>query len=313
MKTGFLAFMAVGLVLTAVYVWHFHKPEEQLTKALIASQQLNSHRNLSVAKTTIKAPPPPASDYLSALKDVPETDLKSRLDAFWQRCQLAKKCEHWLQQISADVSASHYQLYATYPAKQQQLQASLGQEFISSQAALSDKIERLKHKQEQVFAAMSEELFAQDYAFYDYKLKVAKIEADNIGTELSYKVSLLDQLQADMAAQQTDSAADFLSPQARYQQALAFIDHNQSVQVIAQQKAFLAQHYLPAEDAVAVIQRQQQLSQQRLQRQQYKKDFAEFQQQLNTAAEINAEGLSESQWQVLKEQKIFEFRRDYFK
>lgn len=306
----------VILCVSSVLYWVNAHPEKPLVEypSKTANQSLSTV-DVNPVKAVSDSDKTQINDFLTMLKDVPLADLKSSLDVFWQRCRLLQSCELWLQQIKVDMDESRYQIFASYPEKKQQLIESMGHDFKPHKGNLSDHVGQIKQKYHDVYGELSEHLFANEYALYHYKEKVAAIYADNIDTDLSHKVEILDALFKDMSTQQNSlpELPSYLSPQSQYQQALSFIDQAQSAQLIEQQQQFLAQHYLPAEEAQAVILRQQQISEQHIQRQQYQQDFSRFQQQLSEQRIASFSNLSESDWKNYQEQKIFEFRRDYFK
>ena len=243
----------------------------------------------------------------SELQHLPLSEIKSTLDMFWQRCRSQQRCEAWLQQLQARLTPQRFQLLSSYPEKMQQLAAAMGQDFISHDSELNDKIARIKQQHSHVFGELATQLFAKEYALYAYKAEVAAIAAETPDTSLMYKIEALERIQQQLAAD-----SPLLSPQSRYQQALGFIDQSQSGQQIREQTSLLAERYLDSEKAQAISQRQQQMGQQQAEVDAYQQGMDRLQQTLAEQRAGQQAEMPSSEWQAYKAEKIRAYRKVFF-
>jgi hypothetical protein len=208
------------------------------------------------------------------LRQIEPGNLQAWLDRLWQQCRdiAVSQCQP-LADLASELSVTELAELQLLLQSYQQYQQQLSQLTMSTDLTALQRFEQVKTLRQQLFGALTENLFGQEHQFASYQFAVQDLrqhEAPNMS--VSQRLDQLRQLQ-----QQLQSAeSGLLSPDSAYQQALLLLgDLPPDERADWQQQ--LRTHYF-GKDAAAVAAFETLQQQQQVQMQAYQTELQQLEQ-----------------------------------
>ncbi len=238
------------------------------------------------------------------LDELPLTELKTEIQEFWQQCTKKQECEQWLAELAETVSLERYQLIAEYPGKLKELETLMGSELIAQDATLTDKVAMVQAQRQQIWGEQAELLFAKENAFYEQRQQLAELQEESKYQTDGERLEALEQLYTDQD--------DEIAPETKYEQALSLLSDGLEGEELSQLKNKLASRYLDEDKVRQIEVRETQVIEQSQQVQSYQQGLAQLERDLAAARNSEYTHLSEAEWQIYKDQQIFDYRQQFF-
>ncbi|MEJ2765045.1 hypothetical protein VV869_13885 [Photobacterium sp. MCCC 1A19761] len=233
-------------------------------------------------------------------------ELRDALEAFWSACGQQGNCLHQLSTLEGMLDADRYALLADYPAMKGGWQQTLGELDLAQTPDIAERVEAVKAQAIAVWGADADQLFADEFALYDFKLESRALADAPPETFIEQYQALVATWQHRAGALAIDSSAG------RYEQAVALIPASYSPQQKQRLRAQLAQVYLTDSEQAAITQRQEQVAQQAKQVSDYQSALSRLKQDLADQRATDDVSMPEAQWQTYYQQQIADFRRAFF-
>ncbi|MDX2320826.1 MAG: chromosome segregation ATPase [Moritella sp.] len=237
--------------------------------------------------------------------------LMTALTSFWQQCLQQRTCDEMLAQQQLILDEHRYQLLVHFPEHQQEEQRLMGESLISQDATLADKIANVNTIREQVWGDDAKLLFAEQDAYYNYRLSIA--DPNNLLSQTQNSDDFMHQYSVMLAEWGDDLATFGLdSDNAKYEEAVKLIPPSMPENEVARIMEQLAKQYLTANTQQAIASRAEQVDKQH-------QDVSDYQQGLNELEAILAneratskQALSDEEWQVYKADRLYQYRLGFF-
>lgn len=251
------------------------------------------------------------SDTLNQLEENLKTALGSvlrqNIEQFWQRCRHQQNCELQLDQLRENFSPERFELVATYWQKQTQRDALFGEDFMSQDTELGDKIANVKAIDQQVWGQQADILFADQYAYYD----LIQLQDESVGyssvAQASQRIT-----QRLMQYENHWDSFSLSTNSARYEQALRLIPAHFSLEQREELQQHLSEFYLNEQEIGEIVQRQVAEKGQAQQIENYQQALAQLNDTLSEQRKVQFSSLAAEQWSQYTAQKRYEFRQDFF-
>ncbi|UXI03905.1 chromosome partitioning protein ParA [Photobacterium sp. TY1-4] len=285
-----------------------HTVAEHNFPAAVTGQSTELTSTVEPISVTASQSPLPANLEANSqiLNQASGRELRDALEAFWLACGQQENCLHQLRTMEGRLDADRYALLADYPAMKGGWQQTLGELDLAQTPDIAERVEAVKTQAIAVWGADADQLFADEFALYDFKLE-SRALAD------APPETFIDQYQALVATWQHRAGALAIDSSAgRYEQAVALIPVSYSPQQKQRLRAQLAQVYLTDFEQAAITQRQEQVAQQAKQVSDYQSALSRLKQDLAEQRATDAVSMPEAQWQTYSQQQIADFRRDFF-
>ncbi|NRF29826.1 chromosome segregation ATPase [Vibrio coralliilyticus] len=300
-------------VVAGIFLW----PADEVVNSRSAAGREYSDQyvatNQSLARTVVEGGSPSEntiSPYqgkvLNPLAEASGNALVEALESFWQECQQRNDCEQLLVQLQAELSDARYQLLARYPQLKAQWQEVMGELELNQYHSLVDRIAEMKRQALFIWGELASVMFAEEYALYDFSLASQDLATDNAESYVESYEALLTQWQHNEESLSLDSGA------ARYEKGVSLIPSTFTQQQKDQVKAQLAAKYLNAEQSASIAQREQQVASQEVQVVSYQSQLSDLKQSLDQQRSTAGSAMSDLEWQQYVEQKISDFRINFF-
>lgn len=245
-------------------------------------------------------------DESQLLKQASGRELRDGLERFWLACGQQGNCSEHLAAMKEALSTDRFALLAGYLARKDAWQQTLGELDLAQTPDVAERVEMIKAQARMVWGPEADQLLADEFALYDFKLE-SRTLAD------SSPETFIDNYQQLVAKWQSQSGALAIeSNTGQYEQAVALIPAHYTVRQQQNVKAQLAQLYLSQDEQVAIAQRQQEVTQQAQQVRDYQSELSQLKQELADLRATTYASMPEAQWQSHYQQQVANFRQDFF-
>lgn len=247
-----------------------------------------------------------ATDLRQVMTQATGRELRHVLEAFWLRCNSLGNCSDRLSVLQGELSAERYALLADYPAMNDAWQHTLGELDLAQSADITEQVAQVKAQARAVWGPEAEQLFADMFALYDFRLESRTLAASSPEQfTVSYQQLVAKwQHQSDALALESNAG--------RYEHAVSLIPAHYTASQKQQVSAQLAQLYLSDSEQAAIEQRQQQVEQQAQQVRDYQLALSQLKQTLAHQRATTYASMPEAQWQSYSQQQVANFRQDFF-
>lgn len=281
----------------------------------------NKNDKLNLPRPAIQ---PDFEHSLNELQLLPNKEVLTAIKVFWRNCQARNNCEAQLKAIERGIDTENsaeierYTLIKEYPERINQFNQILQHELTTNNQPLAQKVDKIKAAYESVWGTLAPQLFFDELAFYEQRVQLDALYHDNQNLPLEDKAQVLD----DWIKKQHADGNNTLEP---YQAATLFF--SAELIVNPQQQANtthppqpaqtlalnLAQKYLSPAQAAQQLERIQRQQHQHNQANSYQSALSKLQQTLLIERESIYSNLSLDDWATHKEQRLREFKMEFFK
>ncbi|GLT17495.1 chromosome segregation ATPase [Vibrio zhanjiangensis] len=230
--------------------------------------------------------------------------LVSVLEQFWRGCLSQGDCTSQLASMKPSISDFHYQLLVHYPALTEDWQRVWGNAELSERLLLPDKVAEFKQLAVMVWGEFTNAIFADEFALYEFsieQLSLAEVAAENF----------VDNYHALLAKWQTQEQLLSLTNQRlKYEKGVNLIPNTYTSEQKQAVKQQLAKRYLTDAEWAVIVARDEQVARQTDKVNQYRTKLSALHESLDNQKQRT--NLSDREWQTYVEQKISQFRKEYF-
>ncbi|NOH60268.1 chromosome segregation ATPase [Vibrio sp. RE88] len=279
--------------------------EREFSEQYVAANQ-SLARTVEEGESQSENTIPHQGKVLNPLAEASGNALVEALESFWRQCQQRNDCEQLLVQNQAELSDARYHLLARYPQLKAQWQEVMGELDLNQYHSLADRIAEMKRQALLIWGELASVMFAGEYALYDFSLASQELATDNAESYVESYEALLNKWQHN------DESLSLVSGAARYEKGVSLIPSTFTQQQKDQAKAQLATKYLNAEQSASIAQREQQVASQEVQVASYQSQLSDLKQSLDQQRSTAGSAMSDLEWQQYVEQKISDFRINFF-
>ncbi|UTV30966.1 chromosome partitioning protein ParA [Photobacterium atrarenae] len=233
-------------------------------------------------------------------------ELRDALETFWLACSQQGNCSEHLAVLKEALSAERYALLADYLVRKDAWQQILGELDLAQNPEIAERVEIVKTQARMVWGAEADELFADEFALYDFKLESRALADSSPEAFIDSYLQLVDRWQSHSDALAIESNTGL------YEQAVALIPAHYTALQRQEVTAQLAQLYLSESEQVAIAQRRQEVAQQTQQVRDYQSELSQLKQELADQRATTYASMPEVQWQSYSQQQIADFRQAFF-
>ena len=292
------------LIITACVglIFFYTIQKENITPVVIASAPVAEHipppDSPALASPTVE---PAIENLLVDIHLIPNNKIIAFIKEFWKKCQAKNNCQAQLRQIKPQLQAERYRLIKEYPEKRQVFNETLEYELYALDQPLEQKIAALKSAYESAWGDLAKALFWDELAFYDKSLQLDSLRRDSQGLSVDGKLQAFD---AWVEEQPKNDAMDVYGAAKRF--------FSQELQSDSSLAVNLAEKYLAEVPAQKEKQRLVRRKEQHIQAKNYQSALQELQQLLQVERSTIHNDLSDTDWLKYHENKVKEFKVNYF-
>ncbi|MGY0217508.1 hypothetical protein ACWJJH_08955 [Endozoicomonadaceae bacterium StTr2] len=272
----------------------------------ISQESKKQQRMLTVEATAIEASSSSESPEQPPLAVYQGQKLITAIEAFWVQCRQQSNCAEALDKLKTDLSDARYSLISEYPELSATWQEVLGNLLLDEQGSLEQKVSEFKRRAREIWGDLADVVLADEFALYDFSLESQQLADNNPDNYIEEYQQLLTRWQSHSGALSLDSNA------AIYEKGVNLIPISytkaQRNQVISQ----LARHYLTEQQSMAISRRGQQVATQQAQVADYQTQLLQLKAALSQQKATTHADMPDTEWQQYAEQKISEFRINFF-
>jgi hypothetical protein len=266
------------------------------------------------------------SAWAQSLQQLQGRPLRLKLARFWQSCRATDNCDWQLAQLEGVLPEPLLGVLIHFEANQVQHRAMLGDELMSHEIDLEDKIARIKAINEQVFGDAAALLYADDYENYSQALSGQALGEYLSGedfvaqfTDLALRGLVDNDVGINDGAINSNATKALLASQrgtaqgmALYEQGMSFIPKNASLQEQQAIDKALAKQWLSKQQQTQLRNRQGQIASQEGQKQDYQQAFKALMLDLSAQRQTTLAHLSMDEWLAYQGQQKAQFRQAFF-
>lgn len=300
----------VFAVLVVTYIAFYDLAQNSNAQPSAGTHQVHSH-SPAKSQSTPLVPEPAHLDNLlldSQLLDLqflPNNKLIDALKVFWRNCQLRQNCEELLKKIEDAVAADRYEIIAQYPEKLKTFNQSMQQNVSVHNESIEQKIATIKSVYDSIWGPEAEQLFHRELAFYDQHVQLRALYLDNQNLDLEQKLEVFKTWLGTPQVRAESGPAAYELARLFFSRELA----SQPGQALALE---LANNFLSEDQAAAEARRLNRREFQNKQASNYQGALLELRKALKLSRQLDHSNLSDSDWLKHREQKIREFKTQFF-
>ncbi|RXJ74267.1 hypothetical protein CS022_04195 [Veronia nyctiphanis] len=235
--------------------------------------------------------------------------LLALLKDFWFQCELREDCEQSLNALEIEIDPSLFVLVGQYPYLSTQWKKQQAELVVNSSDDLASKVNAFKDAAAIAWGEYAERILADQYAYLDYQL-----ESDRLRNELAMSpdtlvTNIISHVDKWQAKEKNNTASNGVI---KYEKAEALIPESLTDREQETFRSELANHYLTPAQRYDIHQDNQRRQQQTIIVEDYQTQLARLKAQLNTARLSQYAHLSDDEWQAYYQDKIRQFRQQFF-
>ncbi|CAE6914944.1 hypothetical protein ACOMICROBIO_NCLOACGD_02379 [Vibrio sp. B1ASS3] len=277
-----------------------------------AEQSTSGHSsadNHTASKKVIpkaKDTPSPIKAIAGRLNDAKGRALKAEIETFWHTCMSDHNCESKLAELESYMSGERFALLANYHQLNSLWQQSVGGLLFDEQQPLASRVALLKAEARKIWGELAEVIFADEFALYDFSLQAEQLNSTPAQDYVQAFEDLVKEWQGN------EETLGLASEQAKYERAVALIPDNVSQTEREALIEELQQTYLSEQESEEIHAREQQVAEQKQQVRDYQSELQQLESKLAMQRTTSHASLSDSEWQRYYQQKVADFRREFF-
>ncbi|MGR5499275.1 chromosome partitioning protein ParA [Vibrio sp. DNB22_10_4] len=242
--------------------------------------------------------------YAHQLQSEKGKRLIESLESFWRSCLSQSNCEDSLIALKQIITPNYFELTKNYPELSRLWQQRLGTLLFENEQSLISRIAQFKHQAKLVWGEWAEVLLSDEFAAYDFELNQQNLplespeqyrEAFEVLLEASQEHDL--GLNTDVA--KFEKAVSSLPDIMNQDEKSAFIDE-------------LEHTYLSPAQSEEIRARERQVTTQQNMVRDYHVELNQLENSLSQQRKTGYTGLTDAQWQTIYQQKVSEFRHEFF-
>lgn len=314
MKRHYLlsGFILISVFCLSVYFFFDKNTAQKLDekKVITASTTISSSKSIAKPLATyskkISTPATfknqPASSVINNIQLLENKNLIAAAKAFWARCTRHKNCEVQLKILHNQLDEKSYKIIQEYPQKISEFNNTLQYELTSPSQSLEQKLSVIKTTYNTLWGDLAKQLFVDELEYYEQRLALDKLEHTSQYLNIDEKTQLFNEW---INAKKSNNHLT------HYKAAQLFF--SKEIEANPKFAIAIAKKYLTTEQATQEKTRLQRQLHQKVQAKNYQESFLELNIQLKAEREGSHSNLNKADWLEYKTQRVYEFRREFFK
>ncbi|MCG9543914.1 chromosome partitioning protein ParA [Vibrio sp. Isolate33] len=244
--------------------------------------------------------------YTENLTELEGKALLDELSEFWKLCQQVGNCTEQLAQLKTELPMEWFELLSDYPKLSADWQVRESTMPLESIDSLEARVELFKQSAQEVWGELAHQLFADQFAHLDFTLSANTLEEVEATEFVSHYQALLSEWGSKTGTINAETPAQ------QYELAVSLLPNSYSSTELATIKAVLQETYLDAAQADNIAAREQQVAQQQHTVMTYHEQLDQLKSTLDSERSANHANWDTQQWNDYYQQKITEFREQFF-
>ncbi|MGR5287727.1 chromosome partitioning protein ParA [Vibrio maritimus] len=226
------------------------------------------------------------------------------LESFWRSCLSLHSCDDSLAALKQIMPQNYFELIKHYPELRHLWQQKLGTLHFESDQSLKSRIAQFKHQARLVWGEWADILLSDEFAAYDFNLEHQNLSQESPEQYREAFEALLE------SSQEQDLGLD--TNVAKFEKAVSALPGTMSEQEKSTFVAELERTYLSQTQKQNIQAREQQVTTQQHVIRNYHVELSQLESRLSQQRNTQYAELTDIQWQTLYQQKVSEFRREFF-